>query len=483
MYKRRSKSWMKHFDFILFDVLCLQAAFLCAFLLRHGWLNPYQSFLYRNVALVLIALDVVVLFVCNTLKNVLKRGCMKELYVTVKQGIVVLLLSSLYLVVVQEAEPFSRVVLVLTTGIYIVISYLVRLCWKKTLRSSSRVGDKPTLLIVSTAEQIESTIYNLGNAYYEIYRIIGLVVLDKNMVGQSVQGIPIVANEETVTEYVCRGWVDELFMACPYEYITRKDLVAQFVDMGIVVHEHLFKNKELLLNRQMVQHIGGYTVLTTTLNYASEKELMYKRLLDIAGGLAGCLLTGVLFLILAPMIYIQSPGPIFFSQMRVGKNGKKFKIYKFRSMYLDAEERKQDLLQENNVEDGMMFKLAYDPRIIGCKKRADGTVKKGIGNYIRDWSLDEFPQFFNVLKGEMSIVGTRPPTVDEWEKYENHHRARLATKPGITGMWQISGRSDITDFEEVVALDTKYINEWSMGLDLRILCKTVLVVLRREGAM
>lgn len=175
-------------------------------------------------------------------------------------------------------------------------------------------------------------------------------------------------------------------------------------------------------------------------------------------------------------------GPHFLCPDPGGKNGKKFKMYKFRSMYLDAEERKRDLLEQNRVKDGMMFKLDWDPRIIGARM-VDGKPKKGIGNYIRDLSIDELPQFFNVLKGDMSLVGTRPPTVDEWEKYELHHRKRLATKPGITGMWQVSGRSNITDFEEVVRLDTRYINEWSIGLDLRILFKTVLVVLGREGSM
>ena len=208
-----------------------------------------------------------------------------------------------------------------------------------------------------------------------------------------------------------------------------------------------------------------------------------KRALDIAGGLVGCLITGILFLFLAPAIYIKSPGPIFFSQVRVGKNGRKFRIYKFRSMYMDAEERKKELMAQNRVKDGMMFKLDWDPRIIGSKKLPDGTVKKGIGNYIRDWSLDEFPQFFNVLKGDMSLVGTRPPTVDEWEKYELHHRARLAIKPGVTGMWQVSGRSNITDFDEVVRLDTEYIKKWSVRLDIKILLRTVLVVVRGDGAM
>ena len=140
-------------------------------------------------------------------------------------------------------------------------------------------------------------------------------------------------------------------------------------------------------------------------------------------------------------------------------------------------------MAQNRVKDGFMFKLDWDPRIIGTKKLPDGTIKKGVGNYIRDWSLDEFPQFFNVLKGDMSLVGTRPPTVDEWDKYDLHHRARLAMRPGVTGMWQVSGRSNIKDFEDVVKLDTKYIREWSMGLDLRILIKTVLVVFKKEGSM
>ena len=144
-------------------------------------------------------------------------------------------------------------------------------------------------------------------------------------------------------------------------------------------------------------------------------------------------------------------------------------------MELNAEEKKAELLAVNEMEGGLMFKIQSDPRIIGGEK--------GIGGFIRKTSIDEFPQFWNVVKGEMSLVGTRPPTVDEWNLYEFHHRKRLSTKPGITGMWQVSGRSKITDFEEVVKLDTRYINEWSMGLDMRILAKTVMVVLKRDGSL
>ena len=144
-------------------------------------------------------------------------------------------------------------------------------------------------------------------------------------------------------------------------------------------------------------------------------------------------------------------------------------------MYMDAEERKKELMSQNRVQGGMMFKIENDPRIIGGAK--------GIGNFIRKYSIDEFPQFWNVVKGDMSLVGTRPPTVDEWEKYDLHHRARLSIKPGITGMWQVSGRSEITDFEEVVQLDRDYITDWSIGLDIRTLFKTVWVVFDKKGSM
>jgi exopolysaccharide biosynthesis polyprenyl glycosylphosphotransferase len=239
--------------------------------------------------------------------------------------------------------------------------------------------------------------------------------------------------------------------------------------MGLTIHKVIAETPPMSRDT-IVEEFSGYTVLTTSINMASARHLFIKRVMDIAGGLVGVIITGILVILLGPVIYIKSPGPIFFSQERIGKNGRRFKIYKFRSMYMDAEERKKELMDQNEMQ-GLMFKMENDPRII-----------KGIGNFIRDTSLDEFPQFWNVLKGDMSLVGTRPPTVEEYEQYDAHHKRRMATKPGITGMWQVSGRSDITDFEEVVALDTKYIMEWSLKLDLKILLKTVLVVLKRDGS-
>jgi len=182
------------------------------------------------------------------------------------------------------------------------------------------------------------------------------------------------------------------------------------------------------------------------------------------------LATGAAFIIFAPVIYIQSPGPIFFTHYRVGTNGRRFKIYKFRSMYMDAEARKKELMVQNKMT-GLMFKMDNDPRVTP------------IGRFLRKSSIDELPQCLNILRGDMSLVGTRPPTVEEYEQYKFHHKSRLAARPGLTGMWQVSGRSDITDFEEVVKLDTEYIKNWTLGLDLKIIIKTVGVVLGRVGSV
>ncbi|MDD6147411.1 MAG: sugar transferase, partial [Lachnospiraceae bacterium] len=150
-------------------------------------------------------------------------------------------------------------------------------------------------------------------------------------------------------------------------------------------------------------------------------------------------------------------------------NGRRFKIWKFRSMYPDADRRKAELMAQNEMQ-GLMFKMENDPRIFP------------IGHFMRKHSIDELPQFWNVLIGDMSLVGTRPPTEDEFKQYELHHKARLAFRPGLTGMWQVSGRSDITDFEEIVKLDTQYIANWTLGLDIKIIFKTIAVVFSGKGS-
>ena len=483
MYSKKTKSWIKHLDFIILDILCLHVAFVLAYMSRHGFLNPYGAVLYRNVAVIYTLTDFAVLIMNSTMKNVLKRGFYKEILQTVKHVFLVTVVISIFLFTAQYGEEYSRITFYLTALYYLVVSYTLRVIWKRMLQRRNIGMLCSAAYFVTTYKRAAEVIArfqknNMGN-----YNIHGLCLLDRNAVGEEVMGIPVTATKDDLLEYLCNKWVDEVFVSVPVSDSYPEELINAITEMGIVVHVYVEQMHVEKWQHQVIEKVAGSAVRTLSITMATQQELFWKRALDILGGIVGCLLTLILAVIIGPLIYIKSPGPIFFKQIRVGKNGKPFWMYKFRSMYLDAEARKAELMKENRIKDGMMFKLEYDPRIIGCEKRPDGTIKKGIGNFIRDYSLDEFPQFFNVLKGDLSLCGTRPPTVDEWEKYELHHRARLAIKPGITGLWQVSGRSNITDFEQVVELDKKYIREWSMGLDLRILWQTVKVVLTRDGSM
>ncbi len=483
MYKKRLRGWMKHMDFMLLDLISVEIAFILAYVYRFGAQNPYEVQHYTEIAIVLCIIELFVSIGFNPFKNVLKRGYFVELIEAAKKTLLVVLALTCYMFLTKSGSTYSRLMFVVMGVMYFIISYLLRISWKTYLRSMYRKHKKRKMLVVSTKSGAKEVIDGILSDHVGDIHIIGIAITSEDMVGQEIEGIKVVANADTVVDYACREWVDEVFVKVEANTPFPEKLVGQFDKMGLVVHLSILSTGELIEQNRIVDKIGNHITITSCINYVSVGQLFVKRLLDIIGGLVGTIVTGILFVFVAPAIYISSPGPIFFSQVRVGKNGKCFKMYKFRSMYVDAEERKKELMEQNRVKDGMMFKLDFDPRIIGSKQLPNGKIKKGIGNFIRDFSIDEFPQFINVLKGDMSLVGTRPPTVDEWEKYELHHRARLATKPGITGMWQVSGRSNITDFEEVVKLDTKYISEWSIGLDIKIVLKTILVVFKREGSM
>ena len=335
------------------------------------------------------------------------------------------------------------------------------------------------LVVVSekNADQIISQLLSDNRAGYDI---VGVVLLETSNI-MSVHGIPVVSDMKKVTQYIAKEWVDSVYIDAPINDRQVVRLMDSCAVMAVPTHYHVPYMGRTGVKR-FSEKIGGTSVLTTAVNYATPVQILIKRLFDIFAGVIGSIIAVLIMIIIGPVIKIQSPGPILFKQKRVGKNGQHIWIYKIRSMRMDAEDMKQELMDDNLVKDGMMFKMDFDPRIIGNKVLPDGTKKTGIGEFIRRTSLDEFPQFFNVLTGSMSTVGTRPPTIDEYEKYHYHHRARMAVKPGITGMWQVSGRSEITDFEEVVRLDTEYISNWSLGLDLKILLKTIGVVFTGRGA-
>lgn len=488
MYRRKSESWLKHWDFILIDIICIEIAFFGAYFLRH--MNEglaYQEF-YLKLGVLLVFFDLITILVNNSYSGIIQRMKWPELLEVIKHITIVEGLLLLYEYIMKESEALSRAVFLLSWAIAIVLSWAARLLWKKVLRVNLlKRENQSNMLVISTADHIDICVEKLRGKIYRGFEISGVAILnDDTQIDDELKAkirkmslgreIDFISSQEKLVEYARQDIVDEVYIDTFKDKAELENLVRMFLDMGVTVHIGMGFLPDDLPNCFM-EVIGECNALTTTIKTASALEITLKRIMDIAGGLVGLLLTGIAYIFVAPAIKKESPGPVFFKQERVGKNGRSFYIYKFRSMYLDAEERKKELMMHNEMQ-GLMFKMENDPRIIGSEKGAG----KGIGNFIRKTSIDELPQFWNILKGDMSLVGTRPPTRNEYEQYDLHHKIRLSMKPGLTGMWQTSGRSEITDFEEIVKLDTKYIENWSLLLDIKLILKTIVVVLERKGS-
>lgn len=464
----KSTSRSKHIDFILLDLICVEASFLLAFLIRLGNSGHKFSAGYDSINLFIIISHVAIVFYSEGYSGILRRGYWRELKAVLIHNLELLTIMLAILFFSKQSADYSRIAIGLFFVINTVLMYVGRTIRKRYLcKAKAKTSKLNHMLLLVDYEHACDFVDGLKTYNYSSFYVSGLVVLDKDMVGDSISDIPVVANAETMYNYVKENIIDEVFIGYGDEKLGK--IIDKFLSMGVMVHISINKIIPNISN-SVLENINDYTVVTSSISFMSFKQKVIKRLIDIVASIPGIIITGILFVILGPIIYFQSPGPIFFKQERVGKNGRKFKIYKFRSMYMDAEERKKDLMEKNKMN-GLMFKMDDDPRITP------------IGKFIRKTSLDEFPQFINIFKGDMSLVGTRPPTVDEFMQYDAHHKSRLAIKPGLTGLWQVSGRSDITDFEEVVRLDNEYIRNFSISYDMKIILKTIEVVFKRSGSI
>lgn len=480
MYRKKNSEWLKHLDFEILDIICLEIAFMVAYFFRHVGLNFYMAKLYMRLCIVLVVIDIAVLFFTNNYKGIIQRNHWHELIAVAQHITVVEFLLLLFEYLAQETAILSRTVFLVSWWLAIALCFICRCTWKNFVRKRvMSEKNQASMLLITTENRLGELAAKLRQKNYREFRIGSVSILDDNAYGKDniiEANIPIIYGRDTLLEYIRQNVVDEVFIDVYQDKKQLTELTDIFLQMGIVVHVGMGFLPENLPNAFM-DRIGEADAITASINTATGWQLSVKRITDIVGAVVGLVIMGVAFIFVAPIIKRQSPGPVFFKQKRVGKNGRTFYIYKFRSMYMDAEERKKELMAQNEMQ-GLMFKMDNDPRIIGSEKGPG----KGIGNFIRKTSIDELPQFWNILKGDMSLIGTRPPTVNEYEQYDLHHKIRLSMKPGLTGMWQVSGRSDITDFEEVVRLDTEYIEHWSIGLDLKILFKTIKVVFEGEGS-
>jgi len=464
----------KKFDKVLLeilDVICIGISFLIAVWIRNDMLlDAGHKIVYGFLFILIVLSYICILNMFDFYFGFFKRGFFDELVCVFRQNLVMALFISGILFSFKIGAVYSRIFFASFFIFNVLVDYIARQYLKVVLLAYYRESDSSCkVMLVTTADLASNVIERMRKEGEWEFQVACLAIMDKDISGEYINRIQVKANRENIFDIAKKEVVDEVFINLPYgmnSYLN--DIILQFENMGITVNLSI-SIFDINIREKTIKNFAGYNVIIFTTKVFNIGSLAVKRVVDILGALAGVIITFVIGIFVAPVIMLESPGPIVFSQVRVGKNGRRFKLYKFRSMYRNAEARKRELLEQNEM-DGLMFKITNDPRVTR------------VGRFIRNTSIDELPQFFNVLKGDMSLVGTRPPTEDEFLQYEGRHKRRLSLRPGITGLWQVNGRSNINNFEDVVKLDLEYIDNWSILLDFRLLVKTLFVVLFRVGA-
>lgn len=475
---------MQYAYVFLTDLLALTVSVLLSWLITDGVFNvlvPYTARDWMQTLCTLVLAFIVTFFCFDQTENIVTRRPGAEIKLSLKFNLMLCVIYSALMLLTKATMLDSRYFAVTVPLINALLLPLAHGALKRLLLHFQRSWGMESLVgIVTTADRANRLISEIGKDWSR--RIVGVTLLEATheIVGTEIDGIAVKANFTDFMDWIRREALDEVYVDVPMDsgesFIP---YLEEMESMGLTVHFRLplldrieeaccDETSAARLSRTLGRCAGGNIVTMGTVELKLRDQIA-KRCMDIAGGLVGCILSIPIIAIVAIPLKIESPGPLFFKQKRVGRNGRYFYIHKLRSMYMDAEERKKELMAQNEMN-GLMFKMEDDPRVTK------------VGKFIRKTSIDELPQFFDVLRGDMSLVGTRPPTVDEYKQYESHHKRRLSMKPGITGLWQVSGRSNIEDFEEVVKLDVTYIDNWSLWNDIKILFKTVYVVFAGRGA-
>ncbi len=453
------------------DLLSIIISYLAAVAIRFN-LQDFSNRreMHYTTCLCFLLFCVVYSLVMDWNRSFSKRGYLVEFTKVLKYNMIMSVVVGCFLFLIKQAEFFSRLLFGYFFLINVLCTFLLHVAVKVVMgKYFSREQSRTRTLLVVEKAKLAETMQQLKNSLPVYYNISAIAVVDAEEAGGEYEGIPIVADGTNLMKEARQLPLDEVFIRVeelPKTVI--RDMIRDFESMGILCH-YSIDIVEWQSRGSSLGTFGNYTVVTYSLYRFDYAGKLIKRLMDIAGGLVGLLITALLTPFVAIAIKLDSKGPVFFSQTRIGKNGRRFKFYKFRSMYADAEERKKELQEKNEIK-GLMFKMEDDPRITK------------VGKFLRKTSIDELPQFYNVLIGDMSLVGTRPPTEDEFKQYSLYYRRRLSMTPGLTGLWQVSGRSNIQDFEQVVKYDLDYIDNWSIALDIKILLKTIVVIFSGKGS-
>lgn len=412
-----------------------------------------------------MVVHVISYYISDYSKNFKYRSLSEELIQSLKYTLVYFLLACIVFPLLAPDLPYLSIYNLLwivggNTLLILVLNLFIRKIWKFLSRKKKYTQ---RILLVTTRARVDRVLNQLST--YEYGYVSAVCIADDEPFEPS--NFTVVTLDNLVT-YATISVVDQVVINLPSESFLIADFISQFEIMGLPVAVNIATLDFVTNSEKAIQRFGNSSVVNFSTTFYRSSDIALKRVIDIIGSLFGLMICGMVSIFLVPLIKGDG-GPAIFAQDRVGRNGRVFKFYKFRSMRVDAEKIKKDLMSQNQMQGGM-FKIENDPRVTK------------IGHFIRKTSLDELPQFWNVLKGDMSLVGTRPPTLDEYMKYTPEQKRRLSFKPGITGLWQISGRSNIKNFDEVVKLDVTYLDGWTIWKDIEILLKTIKVVVMKDGA-
>jgi len=423
---------------------------------------------YVKLSLVYSVVSVVVFFYRSLYARQRSVARLDELYLVMKSLIISAFLMMAITILLPQL-PYTRAIVI---GNFVVSLALVDL-WRISLRKAvgflARRGVGSRRALIYGAGKSGRILLNQIKLHPEFgYSAVGFVDDDPAKKGKTFEGVKVLGPLEKLPKIIVSHDVDEVLIAipsAPHRHILNVVFDLRERQIPFMVIADLF---ELVTRRVSVMQIGSIPLLRLWRSPLEGWQGYIKRSIDIAGSLPGIIIPLPIWLLIIILIKLDSRGPVFYRQERLGKDGRPFRIFKFRSMVIGADEMLPELANFNEM-DGPIFKIKKDPRITR------------VGRILRKFSIDEFPQLLNVLKGDMSLVGPRPPIPDEVEKYERWQMKRLTVPQGLTGLWQVSGRNLLT-FEEMVRLDIYYIENWSLWLDLKILLKTIPVVVLMRGA-
>jgi exopolysaccharide biosynthesis polyprenyl glycosylphosphotransferase len=472
MLKQRTRI----FSFFIYfgDLGATLIAFLCAYWFRD--IFPQDSYAalfpfawYLNLLLAIFPIWSILFYLVNLYRDWRGQGFWKEAWGVSKAVFISSLLLG-FTVFALKYQFVSRIFISLFALLDIFLIITIRISVRKLILFFNRKIERfRIILIVGTEEGAVTLAQNIEKHKDLGLRILGFLATRDKTPPRKLNGYPVLGVADNLPQILENEVVDEVIFAISQEELKKmEDLFLLCEERGITARLAINFFPHVIAKTHL-EELEGLPLLTFTTAPKNELLLLLRRMIDFVGSLLLISILSPLFLMITLLIRLDSPGPAIYRQVRCGLNGRKFTFYKFRSMVQGAEKQQSDLIAYNMM-DGPVFKMKNDPRVTR------------VGRFLRKTSLDELPQLFNVLRGDMSFVGPRPPIPEEVEKYESWQRRRLSMRPGITGLWQVSGRNQI-DFQRWMKLDLEYIDHWSLWLDFKILIKTILVVLWGKGAM